>query len=208
MMTRQSNSFQSWAAKAGGMIAALCSIYSVVREIVQRSPNGPGPTGFARLSAVLILGVFAAIAYGILWQIFEKLFGWKYGAGGHGRLPQGWAAVALSFSVTLPLVLIPLPYQAKTGILLLDPPAHWKGSIFIIIFGIAAHLLLYGIGPSFVGFRRRIMPPEKRKPTFRQGIIMELVYALVFFPLIVLPYNRSTCNGILLRNDVIHIYTT
>src|ERR1700674_5459421 len=128
-MTPKSNPFEPWLARAGGIFLAICTVYGVIKDIVHRSPNGAGPTGFLRLATVLILGVCTAIAYGVLWQAFENIFGWKYGAGGHGRLPQGWAAVALSFSVTLPLVLIPLPYQAATGVLLLNPASHWTGSI-------------------------------------------------------------------------------
>jgi hypothetical protein len=187
-MTLQGNSFEAWVAKGGGTLAALCSIYSVAKDIVHRSPEGPGPTGFPRLSAVLILGVCVAVFFGVLWAAFEKLFGWDFGAGGHRRLPKGWAAIALSLSMTLPLVLVPLPYQSATGLRLLDPPSHWKGSILIILLGAAANLLLYGVG-SFAGLRRSILPPEKRRPSFRSGIVMELVYTLAYFSLIVLPYR-------------------
>lgn len=171
------------------MILAICTVYGVAKDIIKHPLNVPGATGFLRLNAVLILGVFTAIAFGVMWQAFEKIFGWKYGAGGHGRLPRGWSAVALSLSMTLPLVLIPPLYQAETGLVLLDPSSHWKGSISIILLSVVANILLYGVGPSFMGFRHRILPVEKRRPAFIHGIFMELVYALIYFPLTVFPYR-------------------
>jgi len=93
-MTGKPNSFERWLARAGSMILAICTVYGVAKDIIQHPLNVPGATGFLRLNAVLILGVFTAIAFGVIWQAFEKIFGWKYGAGGHGRLPRGWSAIS------------------------------------------------------------------------------------------------------------------
>lgn len=188
-MASKSNSFEHWLTRAGSMFLAICAVYGVAKDIIQHPLNVQGATGFLRLNAVLILGVFTAIAFGVLWQAFEKIFGWKYGAGGHGRLPRGWSAVALSISMMLPLVSIPPIYQKLTRLPLLDLPSHWKGSVSVMLLGVVANLLLYGIGPSFMGLRHSILPVEKRRPAFANGIFMELVYALVYFPLIVLPYR-------------------
>jgi hypothetical protein len=58
-----------------------------------------------------------------------------------------------------------------------------------MLLGIVANLLLYGTGPSFMGLRHRFLPVEKRKPAFKDGIFMEFIYAIVYFPLVVLPYR-------------------
>src|SRR5438128_318236 len=105
-MTVQAKALELWVAKAGAAVVALCSIYGVAKDILTRSSNGLGPTGILRLDAVLILGVFTAIGYGLLWTAFEKLFGWDFGAGGKIKLPRGGSAIALSLSVTLPLAII------------------------------------------------------------------------------------------------------
>jgi hypothetical protein len=188
-VTTKSNPFERWLVRLGSGIGTIWLIYSMAKEIIKHPQNVPDSTGFLHLNVVLILGVFTAIAFGVFWQALEKIFGWKYGAGGHGRLPRGWSAVALSISMTLPLVIIPPLYQYWTRLKLLDLPSHLKGSISVMLLGIVANLLLYGVGPSFMGLRHHILPVEKRRPAFALGIFMELVYALVYFTLIVLPYR-------------------
>ena len=171
-----------------GVVVALGSLYSVGKDVFNRSPSGPGPTGWLRLFAVLFLGVVAAILYGLLWTAFEKLFGWDFGAGGKRRLPQGWSAIALSLSVTLPLALLPLPYQRATGLLLIgEPRSHWIGASVLVLAGVVSHLLMYGAG-QFPGVRRELMPPQKNS-AWTRAIIMALIFALVYFTLFVLPYR-------------------
>jgi hypothetical protein len=204
-MTMQTKALELWATKSVGVVVALSSIYSVAKDIFSRAPAGPGPTGILRLYAVLFLGIVAAILFGLFWTAFEKLFGWDFGGGGKQQLPRGWAAIALSLSLTLPLVILPLPYQKATGLLLVDSMrSHWEASIVLIIAGIATHLLMYGTGRSFVGLRPRIMPPEK--PTaWRRAIIMEGIFAAVYFTSFVFPY-RLIMEGahITLQGTVLH----
>lgn len=204
-MTVQARALELWAAKGGAVVVGLCSIYSVLKDILNRSPSGPGPTGILRLYAVLFLGVAAAIFFGIFWTAFEKLFGWDFGGGGKKRLPKGWAAVALSLSLTLPLVILPLPYQKATGLLLIESlRSHWEASIVLVLAGVATHLLMYGTGPSFVGVRPKVMPPAK--PTaWRRAIMMEAIFAAVYFTCFVFPY-RVIVEGshVSLQGTVLH----
>lgn len=187
-MTMQIRALELWAAKGFAVILGLSSIYSVLKDILNRAPSGPGPTGILRLYAVLFLGVVAAIFFGIFWTAFEKLFGWNFGGGGKLRLPRGWSAVALSLSLTLPLVILPLPYQKATGLQLIDSlRSHWKASIVLILAGVMTHLLMYGAG-SFVGVRPRLMPPSK-PAAWRRAIIMEAIFAAVYFSCFVFPYR-------------------
>src|SRR5437764_169314 len=98
-MGLQEGSFESWATKVVGVIATICTIGSTAWNILRRSPSAPAPSGFPRLSVVLMLGVFSGIGYGVCWQIFDRIFRWNFGAGGHLTLPRGWSALALSLSV-------------------------------------------------------------------------------------------------------------
>lgn len=189
-MTVQAKALELWAAKGSAVVVGLCSIYGVAKDIFHRSPSGPGPSGILRLYAVLILGVVAAIGFGLLWTAFEKLFGWKFGGGGKRLLPQGWSAVALSLSLTLPLVILPLPYQRATGLLLIGSlRSHWEGAGVVVLAGVITHLLMYGTGKSFVGVRTQVMPPRKRTTAWRRAVIMELIFSLVYFTSFVLPYR-------------------
>jgi polyferredoxin len=187
-MTIQGKSLELWAAKGGGVVVALSSLYGVAKDILNRSPSGPGPNGILRLYAVLILGIVVAIGYGLLWTAFEKLFGWQFGSGGKRKLPHGWSAVALSLSATLPLVILPLPYQRATGLLLIgELRPHLIAAAIVVAAGVLTHLLMYGAG-KFSGLRRKIMPPQK-KSGWRRAAIMELVFALVYFVSFVVPYR-------------------
>lgn len=187
-MTVQVRALELWAAKGGAVVVGFSSIYSVLKDILNRSPSGPGPTGILRLYAVLFLGIVAAIFFGIFWTAFEKLFGWDFGGGGKKRLPKGWAAVALSLSLTLPLVILPLPYQKATGLLLIDSlRSHSEASIVLVLAGVVTHLVMYGAG-QFVGVRPKLMPPSK-PAAWRRAIIMEAIFAAVYFTCFVFPYR-------------------
>src|SRR5207253_6719224 len=101
----------------------------------------PNSSGVDRLKVVLHLSVLTALAYGIVWSLSERVFGWTYGAGGGDVLPAGWSAIVLSLSVTLPLALIPFLYQTVTHVRVLLP-FHWRAMFLVILLGAAAHLLV------------------------------------------------------------------
>ena len=144
-------------------------------------------SGLPRVQAVLFLGIAVAIAHGLLWLAAERLFDWHFRGGGGTSLPQGWSAVVLSLTMTIPLVVFPLLYErlAHASIVL---PGHWLAGCFIIVGSAFGHLLLYGSrAVQFPGFRNLIFPLGVFE--WRRALSMESIYAVVHFSSIVLLYR-------------------
>ncbi len=170
------------------VVGSLCSIIGLCMYIADRYTGLPEVPRLTRLSIVIQLGLLTAIAYGAFWTLVERLFGWSYGAGGRGELPQGWSAVALSLTVTIPLAVMPSVYQAVASQTVLLP-RHWRAVPALVLLGLAAHLLMYGTGPKlFRGFSRIIAPPGVTT-SLNAGVTRQLVYSAVYFLLIVFPYR-------------------
>lgn len=185
----QSLAAVTWVTKSGGALVGACSVGSFVLSFSGRAPDIPSLSLLQQLNTALHLGILTAIAHGILWSVAELIMKSNFGAGGHGRLPQGSSAVILSLSLTLPLVAIPALYSFFMGLPIL-PHFHWAAAPFVVLLGAAAHLILYGTGKhSFIGLRHRIMPPTQRKTPWRTAFAMESLYAIMYFGLIVLPYR-------------------
>ncbi len=171
--------------KAIGLVGSIASIIALGYLIADRGhPNAR----LTRFSILLPLGVLAALVHAALWAITERVFSWKFGAGGSGLLPHGWSAVALSLTVTIPLILIPPAYQAvaRQKVTL---PNHWVAALFVLPLCALAHVLMYGF-PSigFVGLSQMISPPAG-PTTLGAGLARELVYSCTYFALIVFPYR-------------------
>ena len=96
-------------------------------------------------------------------------------------MPRGWSALALGLSMTLPLAVIPVLYQSvlRTQIL---PAHHWTAMLFVIPAGVGAHLVMYEI------IRPRIAPTPEYK-SFGSGVLLELLYSILYFSAIVLLYR-------------------
>jgi hypothetical protein len=190
------------------LVTVLCNFASVggfVFSIAERASAMPNLSGGDRLNVVLHLSVLTALAYGIVWSLSERVFGWTYGAGGGDVLPAGWSAIVLSLSVTLPLALIPFLYQTVTHVKVLLP-SHWRAMFLVILLGAAAHLLVYGIG-SVPGIRQRMAPLGEETP-FKRALEAEALYVITYFGLIVLPYRlvvnpTEPLSGLLLWRIVI-----
>jgi hypothetical protein len=153
-----------------------------------------GPTepnlvnGYERALTAIVLGLFAAAAYGVFWRIIELIFGWQFGSG-IGGLPKGLQAVALSLATTLPLLILPPAFQWLTSKQLV-PPMHYPASFAMIIGAAAGHLLLYGTyTPEFRGLRNILLPFGIDTADLSRAIAMEAVYAVVHFVSTVLVYQ-------------------
>lgn len=142
------------------------------------------------MQAVLFIGLAVAAAHGLLWTLVERVFGWRFGAGGGSSLPKGWAAVLLSATMTVPLIVLPALYGrlADTTIL---PPSHWVAGGCIVIFSAVGHVLIYGAKAfHLAGWRNSVFPLNMRD--WHRALLMELVYALTHFSSIVLLYRFVT----------------
>lgn len=174
--------------RLGTVVANLASIASFSFYIAERTASLPTKSGLAGLNVVFHVAVLAAIGYGILWSVAERLFGWNYGAGGGDTLPSGWSAVVLSLSMTLPLASIPFLYQKVTRVSILLP-LHWRAILLVILLGVGCHLLMYGTASKVPnGLRQRIAPAGEDTP-FATGLLLEAVYSFGFIGLIVFPYR-------------------
>lgn len=81
------------AVKVGTVLANLSSIVGFSFCIAERTSNLPTKSGLTGLNVVFHLSVLTAIAFGVLWSLAERQFGWSFGAGGGDALPSGWSAV-------------------------------------------------------------------------------------------------------------------
>lgn len=72
-----------------------------------------------------------------------------------GALPQGWSALALSFTPWVPLVLLPFLAVRHVDI---QGPAHWRGAAGSLVACAVAHLFLWGTDErlfrGFCGYAR------------------------------------------------------
>jgi hypothetical protein len=173
---------------------SLCSIFAVLVMGFQflagllKSPQGlPSLSGWPRLQAVLFLGMAAAAIHGVLWALIERGFHWKFGGGGTS-LPQGWSAVVLSATMTVPLVLLPPLYSRVTHIQMVLP-GHVLAACLVVISAAVGHLFLYGAKSlRFPGIRNLVFPLGSG-PNRGRAIAMESIYALTHFSSIVLIYR-------------------
>ena len=172
------------ALKLGCLIANLASIAGFLFYLVDRTSASYSPSGLSGLNVVLHLSLLTCLGYGILWASAERIFHWDYGAGAGEALPTGWSAVALSLSVTLPLVFVPWFYQLLTKTRVLSP-LHWRAVIIILVTGAAAHLVMYGTHSNGV---RQLMAPTGEYDSFRRALVLEAIYSCIYFGFIVLPY--------------------
>jgi hypothetical protein len=181
--------FQWWSA--------ICSIAGFVLStigwflrILRPPPGGfalPGMPPIQRLQVILFLGVAAAAFHGILWLLSERLFHWKFHAGG-GALPQGWSAVALSLTMTIPLVVVPPLYSRMAHVTIVQL-GHPVAACFVIIVAAVGHVFLYGANLiEFKGIRNVVMPLSA-VPSRGRAFGMECIYAATHFSSIALVYR-------------------
>ncbi len=177
------------------IVGSVCSIvafgFSGINWILWILKPSQGLTPLSsqdRLLTILFLGLAAAAAHGILWALSERVFHWHFGAGGGTSLPQGWSAVLLSATMTVPLVLLPPLYAWLThgGFV---PRGHLLASCFVVVCAAIAHIILYGAKPiRFIGLKNLIFPLGS-PPNRLRALQMESIYAIMHFGSIVLIYR-------------------
>jgi hypothetical protein len=182
------------------IVAFVSTGFGFLRQMLPPAPSAPQFGGSDRLLTILLLGLMAAVAHGILWSLVERFCGWTFGAGGHGKLPEGWPAVVLSATMTIPLIVVPMAYQAFIRVPLV-PPRHIAASAAILVTGALGHLLMYGSKwARFPGVRRRIMPLRERL-TLPIALLLEVIWTCVHFVSIALVYRIVTASN----RDVAHV---
>jgi hypothetical protein len=68
-------------------------------------------------------------------------------------------------------------------------PSHWRAFFILLLLGAGTHLLIYGTDSQKPnGLRERILP-EGRDPDYGRAVLMEIIYGLIFFCLMVIPYR-------------------
>jgi hypothetical protein len=137
------------------------------------------------LQAIIFLGLTAAAIHGVLWVLVQRYLGWKFSEGA-GSLPQGWSAITLSATMTLPLVLLP-PLYARFTHSAVVLSGHLPASLCVVFFAGVGHLFLYG--SKGTPGARNIILPIGAPPDVYQALKMEFVYALTHFSSIVLVYR-------------------
>jgi hypothetical protein len=167
---------------AGGFAGELQS------PVLQTTPRKASPQvliGFPRMQAILWIAVAVALGHAILWALAERLFGWNFGEG--TSLPQGFSAVILSLTMTVPLIVVPPLYEHLFHTSIISP-RHWLGGALIVLFSAFGHLILYGSKTvQFVGLRNLIFPLGVSE--WYRALPMELIYAVMHFSSIVLLYR-------------------
>lgn len=84
-----------------------------------------------RVPAILRIAFAVAIAHAILWALAERLPGWNFREG--ILLPQGFSAVVLSLTMTVPLIVVPPLYERLFHIRIVSS-RHWLGGALIMVF--------------------------------------------------------------------------
>ena|SRR5438094_65497 len=175
-------------AKFGSFIANVGTLVGLGLYISDRRPTLAAKSGPEALGIVVYLTLLVAIFYGLLWVLAEWILKTNYGAGATGRLPAGWAAVVLSLTLTLPLGIVPVVYQHLTGNGIVYP-SHWRAFFISLLLGAGIHLLVYGTNSEKPnGLRQRILP-QASDPDYTRAVLMEVIYGLIFFSLMVIPYR-------------------
>jgi hypothetical protein len=177
---------------------SICSIGAVaptawgfLHQLVTPTSMSALAAGPGRLPTILVLGGLAAAAHGILWSVAEWAFGWHFEAGGYRSLPSGWSAIVLSLTQTVPLVAVPLGYQAFSGVPII-PQRHLLAGISAIGAAIVGNLVMYGSGRrTFLGLRRRFAP--RLELTRGRAIVLEAIWATMHF----------ACTSVLYRTVVV-----
>lgn len=168
-------------------IGWLGSTYATVVRLMRPQLSLPSLSGLPRFQAVVLIALGAAAAYGITWSLAERLvFHSNYESGGHESLPQGWAAVIQSTTMTVPLTVFPLLYGWLFHIQVVQS-GHLLASCCAICVSALGHLVLYGVKGGFSGLRAKIAPLNSI-PSLWRGLGMEAVYAAVHFISIVMAY--------------------
>jgi hypothetical protein len=162
--------------------------YGFIGKLMEPHLSMPGLSGIPRVQAILIIGVAAGAAHGILWTLVEKkILHRSYHEGSVNALPQGWSAILLSATMTIPLVLLPPLYGSLIGIRVVQS-GQVIASCAVIAGAAIGHLLLYGVEViDFSGIRRMIFPADST--SLWRALVMELTYAIVHFGSIVVIYR-------------------
>lgn len=174
-----------------GIIAAVLAIAEgiwFVVHLMAPQVGMPSLAGSAKLQAVLVVGIVAATAHGLLWTAIEPLAGWHHHAGGSDTLPEGWSAVVQSMTITVPLAVLPIfyPLVFKTRLV---QGGHVFASLCMIVGAMIGHLILYGVkGWRISGIKRAVFPLDA-PPVLWRALLMEAIYAVIHFGSIVLVYR-------------------
>jgi hypothetical protein len=180
----------NWASIIGlaGLYPLVVSAIQFVKGLMKPQVGFPTLFGLPRVLAILVIGLAAAAAHGILWSSTEKIFGWRHRAGGRRSLPEGWSAVLQSLTITIPLATLPTLFSWLFHIQIV-PHGHLIASCCMIAAAAIGHLILYGVTSlKILGFRRMVFP-LKSPPNLPHALTMELIYAVIHFSSIVLIYR-------------------
>jgi hypothetical protein len=163
-------------------------------------------------AAIGIIGSVAAALQGVSWSTLEAINGWRFGAGGYQAMPSGTQAVALSLTVTIPLVISLNAYQFLTGQKII-PISNWATSSAVMVLGgVLGHLIMYGTrAPHLLGLKEYIYPVADLHVSVYRAVGAEFSYALVYFPLIVggyLVFSDHTLTNSLLAKKLLVSGTT
>lgn len=184
------NSFiEQWRSIISGVFA-VGSAVGAGNSLIKPSLIFPSLSGgICKLNIMLDIGLLTAIFYGISWSLIELIRKWDYGAGGGEKSPEGISAILLSFTLTIPLVFVPVGFQWLIGIHLVQP-RHLIGGIVIIFFGALGHLIMYGTGPkTYAGLRAKIAKTSVGALNTWRFFIIEIAFIVVYFLTIVVPYR-------------------
>jgi len=146
-------------------------------------------TSISRLQTIVLLGVAAAALYALLWILVCRSYNWTYKEG--ESLPQGWHAIVLSLTLTVPLVVLP-PLYARLAHEPLIPQRYLPASLFVLVASAIGHLVLYGTDTRYFIGVRNIIFPVGSFPSRIRAFSSEIAYALVHFGSIVLVYRVVT----------------
>ncbi len=140
--------------------------------------------------AAALLSIPCAAFHSILWRLFERYFGTDAMASTFITTPKGLEAIALSISLTAPIVIIPafLSLYPKIDVVRNDSwITYVVAAVAFIVGGALSHLIMYGVA-DISGLKERLYPPGV-VATIGRAILTEVVYGVVYFTCMLVPYR-------------------
>jgi hypothetical protein len=191
-MSRRTNEQNiSW----GGVASVAGLVVSIAIPALQGIGTSGDPAtlrGLERLAVILVLGLAASIAYGILWIVVQKFFDWDLSEA--TKMPTGWQAALLSLCLTVPITFVPAIYQYVSGSLIISARHFWFAALVMNFSSAIGHILWYGTTMPPARGLRKMTFPTGTPPDRGQYVRMELTATLTHFLSTVAVYRLAADN--------------
>src|SRR5215831_1670241 len=169
------NSLFNQVSGISSIFGLVLSAIPLLKGVGEYMPAWAPLTTSERLNMLLHLSILTLIAHGLFWVGLEKGFGWDYAT---GKIPKGFAAVAMSLSLTVPALAVPVLYQSATAKPVVSSN-HLHGAVLALAGGAIAYVLLFGVDEVvFPGVREVLLHRFGQRP-WTAETLATFAYAMI-----------------------------